>query len=201
MGGSGHSNRTECSGIQARSQRSKPNLMGCMQTMDLASTDIATPDASQGGTPSTPIQRTGADANGDVGHWLRTAAQARQDGRPADARALLEAVAEQFPQGSGVRRDLARLLEAGRDWSAAEHCWRAYVALEPSAWWGSVDLAHALREQGRLDEAEVLLAALRDGFPEEVGVFSEYARIAGTGRRRGCAGRTWRRVSRTSGRA
>ncbi|HEY4041080.1 MAG TPA: hypothetical protein VGM32_04455, partial [Rhodopila sp.] len=60
--------------------------------MDLESTDLAAPTVF-----SSLIEQTAAQAGEDVGHWLRTAFQARQAGRPAESRALLEAAALRFP--------------------------------------------------------------------------------------------------------
>lgn len=124
------------------------------------------------------VGQIAAEAGDDVGHWVHTAFQARQDGRVEDARALLAAAAVRFPDSAHVRHDLARLEEAERNWPAAESAWRSYSALQPEVWWGHTQIAHALREQGNMAAADALVADLRERFPEEAGVFSEYARLA-----------------------
>lgn len=52
--------------------------------MDLPSTDIAAPNDSAADTLSIMIDQAAADANGDVGHWLRTVSDHGWAAAPAD---------------------------------------------------------------------------------------------------------------------
>jgi tetratricopeptide (TPR) repeat protein len=112
--------------------------------------------------------------------WEGLAGQARalrEQGRLAEARALLIAVVTQFPSASGPLPDLARLHEAERNWPEAERWWSAFVALEPSPWWGHAGLANALVEQDRLAEAEAVLAGQFERMAEPA-LFIAHARLA-----------------------
>ena len=124
------------------------------------------------------VAQTAVAAGGDVGHWLRTAFRARQDGLTKEARALLDAAAVRFPLEAHVLHDLAQLEQAERNWPAAERHWRAYASMKPAVWWGYTEIAHTLREQGRLAEADVLLADAQERFPHEAGVAIHLARMA-----------------------
>jgi len=118
------------------------------------------------------------DAPDDVGGWLQRAQQARQNGRIGQAHRLLQAARQRFPGVSQVRHDLARLAEALPDWREAERHWRAFSDLNPAVWWGVSHIAHALRRQDRHEEADIELMAAMERFPNEAGVFADYARGA-----------------------
>jgi tetratricopeptide (TPR) repeat protein len=124
------------------------------------------------------IAQTGAVANGNVRHWLHVARLAREAGRLDEARALLIAASDRFPQEAWVPHDLAKVAEASQDWPEAERLWRAFSVLNPAAWFGPTQVAVALRNQGRTKEAEAILADAVESFPREAGPFIEYARIA-----------------------
>jgi tetratricopeptide (TPR) repeat protein len=148
--------------------------------MDMAAPlnpDLSRPDPEAGGL-SPLIERTAAEAKGAVTHWLRTARNEQEAGRTKEARLLLEAAAERFPEAASVPHDLARLAEARRDWPEAERCWRIFSILSPTVWWGAAQLSQALRRQERIGEAEVVLAEALARFPDEAGLFMDYARLA-----------------------
>jgi tetratricopeptide (TPR) repeat protein len=113
--------------------------------------------------------------------WEALAGQARalrEQGRREEARALLIEAVTRFPSASGPLHDLARLHEAERNWPEAEKRWLAFVALEPSPWWGHAGLANALVEQGRLDQAEAVLAGQFERMAGEPALFIAHARLA-----------------------
>lgn len=100
--------------------------------------------------PQPPETRT-AGRNAD--DYLQAARAAREAGQTTEARALLETAAQHFPNSAALRHDLARIAEATRDWTGAEHHWRAFLTLA-DMWWAFTSLANALREQGRFQDAD-----------------------------------------------
>jgi tetratricopeptide (TPR) repeat protein len=70
------------------------------------------------------------------------------------------------------------LEELDGNWPDAEQRWREFAELRPAVWWGSTRIALALSQQGRMDEAKTLLIAAMERFPDDTGVFIEYARLA-----------------------
>ncbi|HEY4041920.1 MAG TPA: tetratricopeptide repeat protein, partial [Rhodopila sp.] len=124
------------------------------------------------------IQQTAAQAGGDVGRWLQAAQAARHAGQPEQARTMLTDAARRFPDNAPVRHDLARAAEAVGDWQAAEGAWHAFAVLRPAVWWGPANAALALRRQGRMQQAEALLAQACGQFPNDPGPFIEHARQA-----------------------
>jgi tetratricopeptide (TPR) repeat protein len=126
----------------------------------------------------TPKTEADAVAEGDVNDWLRRAGAAGKAGDPAEARKLLEAAVQRFPEAATVRHDLARLAEAGQDWPEAERWWREFAALSPTVWSAVIRIAHLLRLQGHLADAEVLVAEALERFPDQAPVLIDYARMA-----------------------
>src|ERR1700722_17856507 len=116
-----------------------------------------------------PDQRVGSCG---VGRMLR------ETGRLDDARITLSSAVERFPKQAQPIHDLARISERLGDWEAAERLWRRFISIDPRMWWAHTSLASALREQGRLDEAEATLVAAQDAIPGEPAVFAEHARLA-----------------------
>jgi len=151
-----------------------------MRRMDLALSDhpaeyLQDPPAK---ARSALIEQTAAQAAGDPDHWRTTAQQARAAGRPADARALLEAAVERFPDAAWLWHDLVRLAEARADWADAERCARTLTDLIPQLWWSATLHAHAVRRQGRIEEAEALLEAATYRYPNDPEIFTEHALLA-----------------------
>jgi Tfp pilus assembly protein PilF len=71
----------------------------------------------------TETRTTGRNAD----DYLQAARAAREAGQITEARAMLETAAQHFPDSMAVRHDLARIAEATRDWTGAEHQWRAFL--------------------------------------------------------------------------
>jgi tetratricopeptide (TPR) repeat protein len=162
--------------------------------MDLAVIDKAL-DGACAGSLALLVEQTAIQAKGDVRHWLRIAHQARLAGRMSEALTLLQAASQRFPNEATVLHDLARLAEAGRDWVRAEGFWRMFAVLRPTAWWGVTQVAHALRQQGRVEDAQALLTEATERFPDESGPFIENARAAELQRDWPEAERRWRIVA------
>ncbi len=101
----------------------------------------------------------------------------RQLNRPEEARSVLTAGLVRLPSSGPLLHELGRLLEQLRDWKEAEQCWRKLLALDDPPWAHAL-LAAALREQGRLDEAETVLIAAQGRFDDNPTVFMDYARLA-----------------------
>jgi tetratricopeptide (TPR) repeat protein len=102
--------------------------------------------------------------------------------RIEESRAVLRDAAAHLPNEAAPFHDLGRLAELSNDWLEAERCWRAFLARDDRPFWAHMSLAAALREQGRLDEAEALLIAVQEHKSTESldqsSLFREYAIIA-----------------------
>jgi tetratricopeptide (TPR) repeat protein len=86
-------------------------------------------------------------------HALRVA------GRHEQAQRLLEDAMGRFPENDKIIVERARLANARRDWPAALRCWDDIRARDPGNLSAYLGGATALRELGRLDEADALLDA------------------------------------------
>jgi tetratricopeptide (TPR) repeat protein len=116
----------------------------------------------------------------DAVSWDEMSQEARasvDQGRDDEAVAILNDAAARFPELSAPLRDLAAIAERRRDWPEAERCWRRFIAVDDRPWWAHTALAATLREQGRIDEAEAGLAAVRERFPNEIRVAADHARL------------------------
>ncbi|HTW72091.1 MAG TPA: tetratricopeptide repeat protein [Acetobacteraceae bacterium] len=105
------------------------------------------------------------------------AAALRELDRLEEAEAVLLAALERFPGQTGPLHDLAGLAERRRQWNHAEHWWRRFIELNSAMWWSYSALAAALREQGRLAEAEATLKDAFLQFPNEPAIFCDHARL------------------------
>ncbi len=148
--------------------------------MDLALSDHPAeyPQDLHADALSALIEQTAAQAADDPDHWRTNAQQAREAGRLADARGLLEAAVQRFPDAPWLWHDLVRLAEARGDWADAERCARTLVDLIPRLWWSATLHAHAVRRQGRIDEAEALLKSAKHRCPNDPEIFTEHALLA-----------------------
>jgi tetratricopeptide (TPR) repeat protein len=117
--------------------------------------------------------------------WLRG------QGRLAEAQAVLIAAAREAPDNPGLLHDLGHLAAQERDWPEAERCWRGILALQPQTGWAHAELARALREQGRADEAQTVLATAWELHPQDFGLGAAWAREASEARDWAEARRRW----------
>ena len=102
----------------------------------------------------------------------------REMGRMAEAEALLADAAERFPAEPRVVMEQAWLAQARRDWPEAARRWdivRARLVEEEAAYTGA---ARAMREQGRMDEADRLLREAIARFPDRRPPLTEHAWLA-----------------------
>jgi tetratricopeptide (TPR) repeat protein len=137
------------------------------------------PDATLSNDPSSDlITRAAATAGENWQDRLLLARQARDENRLEDAQELLLATNDRFPNVPEVVGDLAKLAETRHDWVAAEHWWREFSALAPHIWWALSAVGRAVREQGRVADADALVTELKVRFPNEPAVFMEAARRA-----------------------
>ncbi len=110
--------------------------------------------------------------------YLGAVLASRELGRIEEAEELLAEAIERFPTERRLHVERALLSHVHRDWTAAAERWervRAGFPDEPAA---HVLGAVAVRELGRFDEAEALLAAARQRFPNDFGAEHEYAWLA-----------------------
>jgi tetratricopeptide (TPR) repeat protein len=100
------------------------------------------------------------------------AADLRQAGKTDEACSLLVGATMNFPGAAAPWQALGRLAETLKHWAEAEPCWRRAIALDDSFWWAHQSLGAALRQQNRPSEAEAVLAAALDRFPEQAAEFA-----------------------------
>jgi pentatricopeptide repeat protein len=135
-------------------------------------------DASLSNDPSSDLTTLAATAGENWQDRLLLARQARDQHRLDDAQELLLATNERFPNVPDIVGDLARLAETRRDWVAAEQWWREFSSLAPHIWWALSAVGRAVREQGRVADADALVTELHERFPNEPAIFMEAARSA-----------------------
>ena len=102
----------------------------------------------------------------------------REAGRVDEAAALLGTAVARFPAEPNPAIEQAWLAHHRRDWQTAIGQWEAVRRRFPQLVAGHVGGAQALREAGRLDEAEMLLAAGIEAFPGDAGLRIEHAATA-----------------------
>lgn len=94
------------------------------------------------------------------------AADLRQAGKTDEACSLLVSATMNFPGAAAPWQALGRLAETLAHWAEAESCWRQAIALDDCFWWAHKSLAAALRQQNRPSDADAVLSAALDRFPE-----------------------------------
>jgi predicted Zn-dependent protease len=119
----------------------------------------------------------------------------REQGRPADAAAVLQDAFRHAPDNVDLLHDLGHLAVHEGDWATAEACWRGLLEQQPQHGWAHVHLAHALREQGCDAEAEAALQAAWTTHPEDFGIASAWAQLASEARNWQEARRRWALVA------
>lgn len=95
------------------------------------------------------------------GPWWVHAQLARclaEQGKGDQAEAALAAGRQRFPTEPALTDEHARLAEQRSDWPAAEERWRDLLQKFPGRLAPYIGLAKALREQGRLEESDRILA-------------------------------------------
>jgi tetratricopeptide (TPR) repeat protein len=102
----------------------------------------------------------------------------RELGRLDEADARLAAAAERFPDHAEIATEYGWTAIVRRDWTEALRRWICLRERFPNVPHCDVGSSMALRELGRLDEAESIIVRARQSFPLEVGVAIEYALIA-----------------------
>jgi tetratricopeptide (TPR) repeat protein len=99
-------------------------------------------------------------------------------GRWDEAEALAGEVVERFPTEFSALRDWAEGAARRRDWPAALERWQKLRELAPTHFLGLLGTARALREMGKLDEADTSFSEAAERFPGETAVVSEWADCA-----------------------
>lgn len=95
-----------------------------------------------------------------------------------EAEEVLSVARKRFPEDPGVLTECAQLSEARNDWPAAAQCWAEVRSRTPQHAVAHSGLALALRELGRLDESEAVLAEGLQRFPSNRGLVLNHVEIA-----------------------
>jgi tetratricopeptide (TPR) repeat protein len=111
------------------------------------------------------------------GH-LGVATALLQQQKSNEAEAVIHKALELFPRQGQLLGTAATIAHMRRDWSEAIMRWDALLACDPEKISGHEGRIAALRELGRLDEAEEAVASARLRFPQSVRLTEEAARLA-----------------------
>ena len=126
--------------------------------------------------------------------WCGLAALMSDRGEAAGAAALLAEAAERFPADPIVASQRAQTAEKARDWPLAERLWGEIAATSCAPWWSYVYRAAALHELGRAEQAEAVLEAAQQRYPDEPEPFVRHAEMAQHRHDWSAAERRWRDV-------
>lgn len=146
-----------------------------------------------------------------AGRWLRVrkdhgnyavgytagATALRELGRLDEAMALLDEALRRFPNDGAPIVERAWLAHQQRDWNTAIALWEELRRRFPAQIAGYNGGAQALREAGRIEEAEAIVAAGVNRFPADPGLAVEYAALAARRRNWTEATRRWESVRTT----
>jgi tetratricopeptide (TPR) repeat protein len=110
------------------------------------------------------------------------------------ADALLQYAMQRFPNAAGLAFDYGWVAQARRDWPEALRRWEAARVRAPDVPAGYTAAAAALRELGRLDEADTLLRDAAGRFSDDLAVVVEQAWLAEARRDWAAAECYWDRV-------
>src|SRR4051812_43394503 len=150
----------------------------------------APPSAAQTEMPTKPepaVERT-------VGEYASEAVQLRESGRLEQAEALLSEAIERFAAEPRPRVEWALLAHAHHDWPEAVRRWELVRAKFPNEAAAYAFGAAGLRELDQYEEAETLLDAGRERFPDNLGIACEHAWLATHSRAWAKALRRWELV-------
>jgi predicted Zn-dependent protease len=115
--------------------------------------------------------------------YAAAAAALREMARYDEADALLADAIARFPGNVGLSTEYAVVARQRRDWPETFRRWQLVCERFPQQAYGYAGAAGALRQIGRLDEADAILADAVARFPADQGLAAEYAGMA-RGRRR-----------------
>ena len=107
--------------------------------------------------------------------WKRAADTLRAAGRTGEAETVLLDGQRRHPQEAGLFLDHAELAAAAKDW--AETVRRFEIARDrfPAMWWPWRRIVQTLREMERFDEAERVVLAGAEVFPDDPALFFDHA--------------------------
>ena len=126
--------------------------------------------------------------------YLGMANALRSSGAAAEAENILLICQQKFPENSRPFIDYAWAAQHRRDWSEALKRWEVVTNRFPGVAAAYYGAAQALRELGRPQDAEVVLAPAIRLFPKEFAVFSTYASLATLRKDRAEAQKRWQAV-------
>ena len=110
--------------------------------------------------------------------YARMAIALRHLGRPDEAERILERGQELIPDERALFIDYGTIAELRQDWPEALRRFEVVNQRFPDEWWAYARMAIALRNLGRLDEAERVLERGQEQVPHERALFSDHATIA-----------------------
>jgi tetratricopeptide (TPR) repeat protein len=110
--------------------------------------------------------------------FIGKAGALRELGRLGEADALLKQAMAQFPLDLWVAAEHAGISVRRRDWGEALHRWEEVQRRFPAHPAGYSGRGEALRNAGRLEEAEAIFADALGRFPEDVWLATQHATVA-----------------------
>src|SRR5438067_200192 len=152
----------------------------------------ASPDLVEA-APS-PASELATAGERSLAEYLGAAVQLRDSGRFEETETLLNEAVDRFPAEPRPRVEWALLAHARRDWAEAVRRWQLVRDNFPNEAVAHALGAVGLRELGRYDEAQSLLAAARENFPDDLGIANENAWLATHRRDWAEALRRWGRI-------
>jgi tetratricopeptide (TPR) repeat protein len=102
----------------------------------------------------------------------------RDQGHLDEAQAIFHETMRRFPENVWAAVNYAGIAVQKRDWIEALRRWESVRANFPDGWHGFVGQAEALRELGRIAEADIVLTEATEKFPREEWPLINFARIA-----------------------
>ena len=144
---------------------------------DLAESDTPTEGEPDPNHP--PAEPAAADTrSASLETAMTTARTLVEQGHFEIAELTLEQARQRFPDSPEPLIEFARIAETKRDWVVMAARYTVLRIRFPDEVLGYRGGARALRELGRLDEADALLKAAMSRLPNEPSIFIDYGRIA-----------------------